>query len=134
MSPRRRGVRAQIAVAAVFVMLALGCKGDGGGPVGPSPVIAGNWSGSAKAGLVQFEATFTNSGTDVGGNGHFTSPVASDDFTVAGTVSGANVSLVLTSSELGATTFIGKFTASDRIVGILDLGDGEEMELTIDRD
>jgi hypothetical protein len=131
---QRRGFRARIGIAAVFAMLALGCKGDGGGPVGPSPVIAGKWSGSAKAGLVQFDATFTGSGGSVGGSGHFTSPIASDDFAVTGSVSGANVNLVLTSSELGATTFIGKFTASDRIVGVLDLGDGDELELTIDRD
>ena len=133
-NPRRRGFRAHLAMALVLATLSLACKGDGGGPAGPNPVITGKWSGSAKAGLVQFNATFTSAGTTVGGTGHFTSPIASDDFTVQGTLSNADVSLVLTSSELGATTFVGRFTAADRIMGILDLGDGDEMELTIDRE
>jgi len=119
--------------AIAFLTLAAGCKGDGGGAVGPNPVIAGSWSGTAKAGLVRFAATFTQSGDSVGGVGRFTSPLASDDFTVHGTLAGAEVNLVLTSDELGATTFRGRFTRARRIVGILDLVAQDDLELTLYR-
>jgi len=51
----------------VGVAVAAACKGDGGGPVGADPSIAGTWSGSAKFGLVDFRATFTQAGDSVGG-------------------------------------------------------------------
>jgi hypothetical protein len=121
------------AALALVLALPLACRGDGGGPAGPDPSIAGEWSGSAYVGLVDFRATFTESGGVVGGTGHFSSPRGSDDFVVSGTVSGSDVSLVLTSDTFGATTFIGRFTAADRIRGTLDLPD-DDIELTIERD
>jgi hypothetical protein len=117
----------------LFVSSLAACKGDGGGPVGLSPSIAGDWNGTAKAYTVQFSATFTQDGDAVGGAGHFSSPVASDDFTVSGTLAGREVSLLLTSSEIGTTSFIGRFTARDRIEGTLALP-GEDLDLTLDRD
>ena len=126
--------RLRAGALALCLSLAPGCKGDGG-PAGLNPVIAGSWSGSAKAGLVQFEATFTQPGGNaVGGTGQFSSPIAADDFTVQGTLSGTTVNLVLTSDELGATTFAGRFTGANRIEGKLELGDGEQMDLTLDRE
>src|SRR5687767_3952085 len=105
-----RARRLAFMLAVVAVSMLPGCRGDGGGPAGPSPVIAGTWSGTAYAHTVSFEATFTQSGQTVGGTGHFSSPIASDDFTVTGTLDGADVDLLLTSSELGATVFRGRFT------------------------
>jgi hypothetical protein len=112
---------------------AIACDGDGGGPVSANPSIAGDWSGSAKLGLVDFEATFTQAGDSVGGNGRFSSPIASSDFTVRGVVKGGDVSLVLTSPTIGATTFTGRFVAADRISGTLDRPDDEDLDLTLDR-
>jgi hypothetical protein len=137
--PRRtwRAVRltfSGLAVASLSIVPSLGCRGDGGGPVGPTPVIAGNWSGSARLGTVDVEATFTQAGESVGGTGHFSSPLASGDFTVTGTLVGTRVDLVLTSTELGATVFRGRFTARDRIEGTFDPSGRYETDLTLDRD
>lgn len=133
----RRVVTAErwvVACLASFSLLLSACKGDGGGPVGPDPVIAGRWTGTAKAYTVRFEATFTQTGEAVGGTGSFSSPLASGDFTVTGTLRGRDVALVLTSEELGATRFVGRFVAADRIEGTFDPGGRYEMELTLDRD
>ena len=111
----------------------LACSGDGGGPVSADPSIAGKWSGSAKFGLVDFEASFTQAGDSVGGSGHFSSPIASSDFSVRGVVKGGDVSLVLTSETIGTTTFTGRFVAADRISGTLDRPDDEDLDLTLDR-
>lgn len=120
---------------AILVIVALGgCRGDGGGAVGPNPVIAGDWSGTSHFFTVRFEATFTQSGQTVGGNGHFSSPIESGDFTVTGTLVGREVDLVLTSQELGATAYRGRFTAADRIEGTFDPSGEYEMQLTLDRD
>jgi hypothetical protein len=132
---RRRGVTRLRAALALVVLLAIAaCKGDGGGPVGPAPTVAGRWSGSAKAGLLQFDADFTQAADSVGGTGRFSSPLGGDDFTVRGAISGTNVELVLTSDELGATTFRGRFVAADRITGVLDRPNDEDLDLTLDRD
>lgn len=121
-----------LAVASVS-LLALGCDGDGGGPAGPAPQIAGDWTGTAYAHTVSFEATFTQSGQSVGGTGNFSSPLASGDFVVSGTLIGSDVDLVLTSDELGATVFRGRFTAANRIQGTFDPDGSYESELTLDR-
>ena len=96
-------------------------------------MIAGTWSGTAYAHTVSFEATFTQSGNSVGGSGHFSSPIASDDFTVSGTLDGSDVDLLLTSSELGATVFRGRFTGADRIEGTFDPSGDYESDLTLER-
>ena len=119
---------------AAVVMVAAGCGGDGGGALGPNPGIAGDWSGTAYFWTVRFDATFTQDGQAVGGTGHFSSPIASGDFTVTGTVIGREVDLVLNSAELGATAFRGQFTAADRIVGTFDPGGQYETALTLVRD
>jgi hypothetical protein len=116
-----------------MLLLGLACR-DSGGPVGPDPVIAGDWSGSAYAFTVRFDATFTQTGQSVGGNGHFTSPIASGDFTVAGTLAGERVELELTSVELGATAFRGRFTGADRIEGTFDPSGDYETRLTLYRE
>lgn len=134
-APLARASRAmRRAALALALVVPLACDGDGGGPTGAKPSIVGRWSGSAYAGLVDFRATFTQSGGAVGGTGHFSSPRGSDDFTVSGTLAGVDVSLVLTSDTFGATTFVGRFTGADRIEGTLDLQDGDELDLTLDRD
>ena len=133
--PRRRSRWRGARYAALFALtITLGCHGDGGGPVGPSPAIGGHWSGDAASYTVHFEATFTQAGQAVGGTGHFSSPLASGDFTVSGTLVGVQVDLVLTSEELGATAFRGRFTAADRIEGTFDPGGANELDLTLDRD
>ena len=129
-SPRKIASGALLAMALMFGA----CKGDGGGPVGLEPSIAGHWTGTAKLHTVRFEADFTQSGEVVGGTGEFSSPLASDDFTVAGTLRGRDVSLTLTSDELGATTFLGRFVAADRIEGTFDPNGRYEMDLTLERD
>jgi hypothetical protein len=101
--------------------------------VSADPSIAGDWSGSAKFGLVDFRATFTQAGDSVGGSGRFSSPIASSDFSVRGVVQGGDVSLVLTSATIGTTTFAGRFVAADRISGTLDRPDDDDLELTLDR-
>ena len=116
-----------------MLLLGLACR-DSGGPVGPDPVIAGDWSGSAYAFTVRFDATFTQAGQAVGGNGHFSSPIASGDFTVTGTLVGERVELVLTSTELGATAFRGRFTGADRIEGTFDPSGSYETSLTLYRE
>lgn len=126
--------RALLLALLAIVAVGSGCKGDGGGPVGPDPVIAGRWTGTAKAYTVQFTANFTQAGDQVGGTGRFSSPIASGDFTVTGTLVGRDVDLVLTSAELGATSFIGRFTAADRIEGTFDPNGSYELDLTLDRD
>ena len=132
--PARRFIGLRfVLVLASLSLPAFGCDGDGGGPAGPAPQIAGDWSGTAYAHTVSFEATFTQSGQSVGGTGHFSSPLASGDFTVSGTVTGSDVDLVLTSAELGATVFRGRFTAANRIQGTFDPGGSYESELTLDR-
>ena len=83
---------------------------------------------------MQFDATFTQSGQNVGGNGHFSSPIASGDFVVTGTLVGEDVNLVLTSAELGATAFRGRFTAADRIEGTFDPSGDYETHLTLNRE
>ena len=128
----RRGIRACVLLG-VFLALGAACGDDGGGPVGPNPVIAGNWEGTAKAGLVRFNATFTQDVKAVGGTGSFTSPLGGSDFIVEGTLEGANVDLLLTSASIGATTFRGRFIAKNRIQGILDRPEEEDLELTLDR-
>ena len=122
------------AFAIATVMVATTACRDSGGPVGPDPVIAGDWSGSAYAITVRFDATFTQSGQAVGGNGHFSSPIASGDFTVTGTLIGDDVNLVLTSTELGATAFRGRFTGADRIEGTFDPSGSYETRLTLYRE
>ena len=132
---RRRGAaRLRAALVRLPLVALLACKGDGGGPVGPAPTVAGHWSGSAKAGLLQFDADFTQAGDSVGGTGRFSSPLGGDDFTVRGAIRGTDVELVLTSDQLGATTFRGRFVAADRITGVLDRPNDEDLDLTIDRD
>ena len=132
---RARHVERRLAASLMSIALLLGaCRGDGGGPAGPDPVIAGRWTGTAKAYTVRFEANFTQAGEVVGGSGKFTSPLASGDFTVSGTLRGRDVALVLTSQELGATAFLGRFVAADRIEGTFDPGGKYELELTLNRD
>lgn len=127
---RRRAAR----VASLLALAAvLACGGDGGGPVGVNPSIAGRWTGSAKLGLLDFEATFTQSGDSVGGTGSFSSPLGGSDFDVRGVTKGGDVSLVLTSQTIGATTFTGRFVAADRITGMLEIPNRDDEELTIDR-
>ena len=118
----------------ILALATLACRGDGGGPAGLDPVIAGDWSGNAYAFTVRFEATFTQAGESVGGNGHFSSPLASGDFTVTGTLVRKDVNLVLTSTQLGATIFRGRFTAADRIEGTFDPSGSYETRLTLNRD
>ena len=121
------------AALVLAMVVAQACGGDGGGPVSADPSIAGDWTGSAAYGLVDFRATFTQAGDSVGGSGRFTSPLASSDFSVRGVVQGGDVSLVLTSQSIGTTTFAGRFVAADRITGTLDRPDGDDLELTLDR-
>lgn len=134
-SRSRRSVRCRLlrAATALAVAVAGACRGDGGGPVSADPRIAGDWSGSAKLGLVDFRATFTQTGDSVGGSGRFSSPIASSDFSVRGVTRGGEVSLVLTSPTIGATTFRGRFVAADRISGTLDRPNDEDLDLTLDR-
>ncbi len=118
-------------VAVIAVPLLLACHGDKA--VGPAQSIAGIWSGSAAYGAVQFSATFTQSGDSVGGTGSFTSPLGSGPFVVAGSLSGSNVALRLTSTQLGATTYGGRFINSSTITGRLDAPDYSGLELTLQR-
>ena len=118
---------------ATIIMASIACR-DSGGPVGPDPAIAGDWSGSAYAFTVRFDANFTQAGQAVGGTGHFTSPIASGDFTVTGTLVGDDVNLVLNSTELGATAFRGRFTGADRIEGTFDPSGNYETHLTLYRE
>lgn len=124
-----RALRRLVLVAAV----AVACKGDGGGPVGPDPTLDGRWKGSAKLGLLDFSARFEQDGQEVTGTGKFSSPLGGDDFTATGTVVGIEVRLVLTSSEYGVSTYAGRFVAANRVEGRLDAPQYSDLELTIDR-
>lgn len=126
---RDKGWRA-IPYIVLIAMTLAGCRDrDATAPATPS--IAGQWSGSARLGLVRFEATFTQTGETVGGTGEFSSPLGSGPFTIAGTVRGRNVDLVLVSTQFGTTTYIGRFTGANTIEG--DLQNPDEA-LTIRRD
>ena len=118
----------------VVATLLVACKGDGGGPVGTDPSLAGRWSGSAKLTLLDFSARFEQEGDDVTGTGRFSSPLGGDDFTATGTVTGGDVRLTLTSSEYGVATYVGRFVAANRVTGRLDAAAYSDIELTIDRD
>ena len=115
---------------ALLVILAVTTACDKDATAPPSPSIAGRWAGTAGLGAVQFEATFTQSGETVGGNGQFSSPLGSGPFAVAGTVRGQNVQLTLTSTEFGITTYAGRFTGANTITGRLS---DPDIELTITR-
>ena len=113
--------------------LTIGSACHHGDPLGPNPVIAGAWHGHAKVGLLQVTANFTQDGESVGGTGSFSSPLGGSSFTVTGTLIGADVSLVLYSAELGSTTFVGRFTEANRIVGIVARPNEDDLDLTLDR-
>ena len=131
--PTARTLGRRVVGIAAIALLAGACKGDGGGPVSANPSIAGRWTGSAKLGLVDFRADFTQSGDSVGGQGSFSSPLGGSDFAVAGVIKGGDVELVLTSATIGATTFRGRFVAANRIEGPLDRPDADDLDLTLDR-
>lgn len=99
-----------------------------------NPQIAGHWKGDAALSTVRFEANFTQAGSAVGGTGQFTSPLGSGPFTVTGQLTGANVSLDLTSTEFGATTYVGKFSGADRIIGHITASGYGNIDLTLNRD
>ena len=124
-------VALRVALAATVVAL-LACGKDAAAP--DNPQIAGHWKGDAAFSTVRFEATFTQTGSAVGGAGQFTSPLGSGPFTVAGQLTGADVALNLTSSEFGATTYVGRFSGPDRIIGHITASSYGDIDLTLDRD
>ena len=119
-------------VLALALASAPACSKDAAAPANPR--IAGHWTGSAALSTVRFEATFTETGGTVGGTGQFSSPLGSGPFTVNGTLAGANVTLNLTSTEFGATTYVGRFSGDNHIIGRLDGGSLGNIDLTLDRD
>ena len=121
----------RFALFAVFALAACGGK-DAAAPANPQ--IAGHWKGDAALTTVRFDANFTQAGSAVGGSGQFTSPLGSGPFTVTGQLAGANVSLELTSTEFGATTYVGRFSGADRIVGHITAAAYGDIDLTLDRD
>ena len=131
---RQTRLRAHLrtALLGAAFLFAASCGGkDAAAP--DNPQIAGHWTGSAAFSTVQFEATFTQTGSSVGGSGQFHSPLGSGPFTVDGHLDGANVTLNLTSNEFGSTTYVGRFSGADRIVGhITEPGYGD-IDLTLER-
>ena len=119
---------------ALFAALALAACGGKDAAAPANPKIAGHWKGTAAVNSVRFEATFTQAGSAVGGSGQFTSPLGSGPFTVTGALTGANVALELTSTEFGATTYVGRFAGADRIVGHITAAAYGDIDLTLDRD
>ena len=117
------------ATACALLLATFACDKDATAPENPS--IAGHWSGSAKLGLVDFEATFTQDGETVGGTGEFSSPEGSGTFTISGTLRGRDVQLTLVSAQYGVTTFVGRFTGANTIEGSLQ---NPDLELTLERD
>lgn len=130
-APLFRHLRPALLGAAIAFAASCGGK-DAAAP--ENPQIAGHWKGTALLSAVRFEATFTQNGSAVGGTGEFTSPLGSGPFTVAGHLDGANVTLDLTSTEFGVTTYVGRFSGSDRIVGHITAEGFGEIELTLERD
>ena len=128
----RRSVFASLPFALALVF-ATACGKDAAAPPA-NPQIAGHWSGTAAVGTVRFEATFTESGGAVGGSGQFTSPLGSGPFTVDGRVAGADVTLNLTSTQFGVTTYVGRFSGNNRIVGHLTDASYGNIDLTLNRD
>ena len=121
------------ALMSAAIAFASSCGGkDAAAP--DNPQIAGHWAGSAALSTVHFEATFTQNGGDVGGSGQFTSPLGSGPFTVNGHLTGADVTLDLTSTEFGATTYVGRFSGPDRIVGHITASGYGNIDLTLERD
>jgi hypothetical protein len=126
-------IRPRAAAVCLALALAAACHGkDAAAP--DNPQIAGHWKGDAALSTVRFEATFTQNGSAVGGTGQFTSPLGSGPFTVTGQLNGANVNLNLTSAEFGATTYVGRFSGANRIVGHLADPSYGNIDLTLDRD
>ena len=120
-------------VASLAVVFATGCGKDTAAPPA-TPQIAGHWSGSAALSTVRIEATFTETAGAVGGSGQFTSPLGSGPFTVDGRVTGADVSLNLTSTQFGVTTYVGRFSGDNRIIGHLTDASYGNIDLTLNRD
>ncbi len=128
----RRSAFTGIALA-LAMLSSTGCGKDAAAPPA-NPQIAGHWSGSAALSTVRFEATFTESAGAVGGSGQFTSPLGSGPFTVDGRVTGGDVSLNLTSTQFGVTTYVGRFSGDNRIIGHLTDASYGNIDLTLDRD
>lgn len=127
----RRSVLTGIAVA-VAMLSSTACGKDAAAPANPQ--IAGHWSGTAALSTVRFEATFTEAAGAVGGSGQFTSPLGSGPFTVDGRLTGSDVSLNLTSTQFGVTTYVGRFSGDNRIIGHLTDASYGNIDLTLNRD
>lgn len=122
-------------IACLSVAIAAGASCGGHDAAAPAnPQIAGHWKGTAALTTVKFEAVFTQTGGAVGGTGQFTSPLGSGPFTVDGHLTGGDVTLDLTSTEFGATTYVGRFSGENRIVGHITAPDYGNIDLTLDRD
>ncbi len=128
----RRSVLTSV-VLALAMLSSTGCGKDAAAPPA-NPQIAGHWSGSAALSTVRFEATFTESAGAVGGSGQFTSPLGSGPFTVDGRLTGSDVTLNLTSTQFGVTTYVGRFSGDNRIIGHLTDASYGNIDLTLNRD
>lgn len=126
-----RSARLRHAALAMALAFVAACGKDAAAPLNPQ--IAGHWKGTGAAGAVRFDATFTESAGAVGGTGQFTSPLGSGPFTVDGRLTGADVSLNLTSTDFGATTYSGRFSGANRIIGHLNDPTYGNIDLTLDR-
>ena len=130
-SPLRR-VPPLALLLALLLSAAVACGDDS--PVGTDPSIAGDWSGSAAFGAVQFSATFEQDGSAVVGSGDFATPLGSGPFVATGTVIGTAVDLTLVSAEFGTSRYLGTFVSRDRIEGHLDADAYSDLELALVRD
>jgi hypothetical protein len=132
---KRRIRRLYLLTALMSAVIAFGTSCGGKDAAAPdTPQIAGHWKGSAALSTVHFDATFTQNGSAVGGSGQFTSPLGSGPFTVNGHLDGADVTLNLMSTEFGATTYVGRFSGPDRIVGHITASEYGNIDLTLERD
>jgi len=131
-----RAVRRSLVTTIAFALTIVSSTGCGKDAAAPpvTPRIAGHWSGSAALSTVRFSATFTESGGAVGGNGQFSSPLGSGPFTVDGRLTGSDVTLNLTSTQFGVTTYVGRFSGDNRIIGHLTDASYGNIDLTLNRD
>ena len=123
-----------LVTATLIASAACGGRDGGGSVLGPNPSLTGHWTGSAQLGTVDFEATFAQTAGVVTGSGSYDTPIGGANFTVSGSVTGAQVSLALEAGGVGSGSFTGRFTADDRVAGQLTVPGSGSAALTLDRD
>lgn len=115
---------ASILLLALVPLFVTACGDDS--PTGPAEVsIEGTWTGSIEGGT--FTLTLAQQGSDITGSGNISATGGSASLNITGTRSGANISLVMTSSGFEDLNYSGTIQNATTINGTLN-GSGFQNE------